>query len=582
MAADVTVDSDAFVDAAEEIEFADNQEKISHIVSYHVANISDERLQIRNLDDCTIIPIDKADSIIPHLPPGWNRDSPSIVEPTPNAISSLSAPPSAASVPKSKSFAKKILAKVSGLVSRNKTPSPDYDPEARQVSVNCEHKLAAQLTDVCLFQRLKVHQSAIWSMKFSRDGRYLATGGEDGILVIHKLADVNDHTQLLMPEPFRVFMGHESGILDITWDQSGHVLTASRDNTVRYWHPDRVSFTTIYQHPNNVTAVAFHPHNDACFATGSIDGRLRLWTKGETREEQCMASKLSKPVTAIAFTLDGRTVMSGHSNGKLKLFRTDNMRPTFEILVRSHAGRNAIGHRITSIVCTADSKSVVVSTADSRIRTYSLVTKKQTAKFTGFQNDQVPIRALLSGHGRYLISGSENGRVYIWDKLQEKTPATRFRGERDECAEWFQASTSPVITASFVPARTPHTVSTMNDTNSLSPLPVQRAISPLPQTFLRDVGVSAAPSGRFTPSSATSGMPRISTADAPPLIATIMRPVNIVLPDATALADAAAMETLDGQWIVCSDYAGCVIVFRSGVLSTAGVFSSTAAGVAED
>lgn len=63
----------------------------------------------------------------------------------------------------------------------------------------------------------------------------------------------------------------------------------------------------------------------------------------------------------------------------------------------------------------AVSGNVLISSNDSRARLYDLRDKGVTKKFKGHKNKNMQIRATFSDDGRYVISGSEDKSIYIWN-----------------------------------------------------------------------------------------------------------------------------------------------------------------------
>lgn len=74
---------------------------------------------------------------------------------------------------------------------------------------------------------------AVWSIKFNRDGKYLASGGKDTLvrvwILCDRSADVDTkETSAIGPSaarklfdstPFREYRGHASDILDLSWSK---------------------------------------------------------------------------------------------------------------------------------------------------------------------------------------------------------------------------------------------------------------------------------------------------------------------------------------------------------------------------
>ena len=87
-------------------------------------------------------------------------------------------------------------------------------------------------------------QNPIWAVEFSRDGRYLAVGGQDRIIrvwaVISSPEERTSHERheseakhlsapVFMQRTFREYHGHTSTILDLSWSQvSGSVCCTKR------------------------------------------------------------------------------------------------------------------------------------------------------------------------------------------------------------------------------------------------------------------------------------------------------------------------------------------------------------------
>mmetsp|Transcript_22521 Transcript_22521/g.22252 ORF Transcript_22521/g.22252 Transcript_22521/m.22252 type:complete len:106 (+) Transcript_22521:825-1142(+) len=85
-----------------------------------------------------------------------------------------------------------------------------------------------------------------------------------------------------------------------------------------------------------------------------------------------------------------------------------------QIQCKNRKGRKKAGRKITGFDF-LDDQQFIVSTNDSRVRLYSLEDFNVKQKYKGCKNEKFPIKASFSHNNMHLISGSENGKVCIWN-----------------------------------------------------------------------------------------------------------------------------------------------------------------------
>lgn len=73
---------------------------------------------------------------------------------------------------------------------------------------------------------------------------------------------------------------------------------------------------------------------------------------------------------------------------------------------------------ITSAKLSNDQNCVLVSTMDSTIRLMDKSSGKLLNQFKGHQQEKYKIDSVFSYNDAYVISGSEDGFIYIWDNLE--------------------------------------------------------------------------------------------------------------------------------------------------------------------
>src|SRR5262249_15624635 len=114
--------------------------------------------------------------------------------------------------------------------------------------------------------------------------------------------------------------GHTAAVTAIAFNPSSSLLaTASKDHTVRLWDAGTGEpIGTLTGHTDRVNAVAFSPDGRVLVSaagggdeTSDVeDDTVRLWDT-TTGRESAILSGHTNPVTAIAFSPDGRTLATG-------------------------------------------------------------------------------------------------------------------------------------------------------------------------------------------------------------------------------------------------------------------------------
>ncbi|OBZ87960.1 putative WD repeat-containing protein C3H5.08c [Choanephora cucurbitarum] len=271
---------------------------------------------------------------------------------------------------------------------------------------------------------------AIWAMRFSKDGRYLATAGQNCIIHVWKLINpqkqpsednIDPISNKIIDESEVIeYTGHTADILELAWSKNHFLLSSSIDHSVRLWHPTQENCLCVFQHPDLVTSVEFHPKDDRFFVSGCMDGRVRIWSIPEKRVAFWNEVPGNQCITAVTFTLDGKTVIIGTSDGHCFFYETQSLKYITQISI-STSGRNTSskkGPKITGIETMPGmlpgEEKILVTSNDSKIRLYNIKDKSLMFKYKGSENSMLQTKATFSDDGRYIISGSDNCHTYIW------------------------------------------------------------------------------------------------------------------------------------------------------------------------
>ncbi|KAJ4980999.1 hypothetical protein NE237_031836 [Protea cynaroides] len=358
-----------------------------------------------------------------------------------------------------------------------------HGPE--RVRVRQYGKSWKDLTALYKSQEIQAHNGSVWTIKFSFDGRYLASAGEDCIIHVWQVMEserkgdflmdkpedgilnpyftansspeptllsqsIDNHFEkrraristgrksmnldhILVPEtvfalsekPICSFSGHLDDVLDLSWSKSQHLLSSSMDKTVRLWHMSSNTCLKIFSHSDYVTCIQFNPVDDRYFISGSLDAKVRIWSIPDRQVVDW--NDLHEMVTAASYTPDGQGALVGSYKGSCRIYNTseNKLLQKGQIDLQNKKKKSHL-KKITGFQFAPGSSSeILITSADSRIRVIEDVVLVR--KFKGFRNTSSQISASLTANGKYVVCASEDSHVYVWKHEGDSRPS-RIKG----------------------------------------------------------------------------------------------------------------------------------------------------------
>jgi WD40 repeat protein/tRNA A-37 threonylcarbamoyl transferase component Bud32 len=159
---------------------------------------------------------------------------------------------------------------------------------------------------------LSGHTDDVLAVRFSPDGKRIASGGYDGTVRVWETVSAR---------PIATLDGHASTVHGVAWSETAGLLaSASADRTVRLWDARTLKLVKVLPHASTVYAVAFNP-NGTRLAAGCEDNTIRLWDV-KTREEVAELLGHTAYVHAVVFSPDGNRLVSGSGDHAVRIWDT--------------------------------------------------------------------------------------------------------------------------------------------------------------------------------------------------------------------------------------------------------------------
>ena len=246
------------------------------------------------------------------------------------------------------------------------TPTPTIVPQVPKVE-------SVSPSDFRLLRNLEGHSDMVNSLRWSPDGKYLASGSGDFTVV---LWDVKSGKRL------KTLEGESSYVESICWSPDGKYLASGYD--------------------------------DGCICVFAL----------ENGEEICYLDEHSEEVKSISWSPDGRYLASSSFErngniweGKIIIWDTNG----YKIF------KNLDGHTegINSVSWSPDGKYLASSSFDNTVVIWDVKSGKRLKTLEG--NSDYLYSVSWSPDGRYLSCGSNNKTVIIWD-VNSGTEFRKFEG----------------------------------------------------------------------------------------------------------------------------------------------------------
>ncbi|WP_437842502.1 pentapeptide repeat-containing protein [Sorangium sp. So ce1153] len=271
-----------------------------------------------------------------------------------------------------------------------------YSSDGRYLATG--HGGSIRLWDVDSWTELRVlagSQGVVSSLAFSGDGRTLASSGADGTIHLWDLSSGTIRHTL---------RGHLGAVRGVAFAPDGTMLaSASLDTTVCLWDVIQGSRRAVLQgHTKGVSSVAFTP-DGATLASGAADATVRLWDLHSGRSRTL--NLYSQIVRSIAFNNNGTVLASGSWDGQVHLWD-----------VTSGTVKQVLNSPARGLHCIAFSPNgawLARGFDDTTVHLWNVGSSSESHVLRGHRHAVYAVA--FSPDSSLLVSGSHDTTVRLWD-----------------------------------------------------------------------------------------------------------------------------------------------------------------------
>lgn len=262
---------------------------------------------------------------------------------------------------------------------------------------------------------LKGHTQVVRCLAYSPDSALLASGGEDGSVLLWDLSS---------PGSCQSLQQLDWSVEALAWSPDGQVLLVgdSAGKLTRWSWPGRREEQTINAHLRAGVRAIHYSRDGKTLATVGWDQKVRLWeadtldavaVRRGTRSRRQRAALGGTPrkgfLACAAFLPDNKTLVAGGPDGVLRFFKVSTGQQQHELRDEGP---------LAALSCSPDGRLLAAGANDGDVTLWNLGKGEIQATLRGHTWTTNSLAFTPDGHS--LLSGSADGTIRVWDVLLEQ------------------------------------------------------------------------------------------------------------------------------------------------------------------
>lgn len=208
----------------------------------------------------------------------------------------------------------------------------------------------------------------------------------------------------------------EAGASLVAISPDGSLFAAAAGSDVEIWSLDTRQRAHVIHTETKISCAPFSLDLCAAFSADnrrlaiSRDNTIEVWDVDRGSDPPAKILTNADGVLTVGFSPDGNLLISGHTNGLVKLW--DLQSPAAPVELAGHI------NNITGTVVDRDNRFLVSGSLDNRAKLWDLANHKELMTLSG--HDDAVLSVAISPNGELIATGSWDNAIWLWDRATGK------------------------------------------------------------------------------------------------------------------------------------------------------------------